>query len=92
AEPPVIVAFSAVPAEIFAGGCSVLSWNTANATSVTIDNGVGSKPASGSTTVCPGSTTTYTLTATGDGGSVTRSVMVTVTRGWGRRRAAGHRG
>ena len=55
-----------------------LYWSTTRATSAEIDNGVGSVTpvAAGSTTVYPESTTTYTLTATGPGGSATSSAEV----------------
>src|SRR5205085_9784917 len=46
-----------------------------------IDNGVGTVScADGSTAATPGSTTTYTLTATGLGGSVTKTTTVTVSQ------------
>ena len=55
-----------------------LYWSTTRATSAEIDNDVGSVTpvAAGSITVYPESTTTYTLTATGPGGSATSSVEV----------------
>ena len=43
-----------------------------------INNGVGDVTDSSSTTVSPSGTTTYTLTATNDAGSVDDSVTVTV--------------
>ncbi|QJE97510.1 LamG domain-containing protein [Luteolibacter luteus] len=52
----------------------------ADITSVSIDNGVGTVPLANGTasiTVNPAATTTYQVTATGPGGSVTRSVTVT---------------
>jgi outer membrane protein OmpA-like peptidoglycan-associated protein len=69
---------SASPSSVDAGGCSNLTWSTSNATSTSIDNGVGSVDSSGSRQVCPGSTTTYTLTATGAGGSRTSSATVSI--------------
>jgi hypothetical protein len=45
---------------------------------VSIDQGIGSVSASGSQTVSPTSTTTYTLTATNAGGTVTASCTVTI--------------
>jgi PKD repeat protein len=77
-QPAPTISFSASPGNISAGQSSTLIWNTTNATSVTIDNGVGSKPVSGSATVSPGATTTYTLTATGPGGTLTSQATVTV--------------
>jgi hypothetical protein len=49
-----------------------------NATSVTIDNGVGPQPLNGSTSVVPITTTTYTLTAVGPGGTSTAQATVAV--------------
>src|ERR1043166_3310302 len=62
------ISFSANPDDIATGQTSTLVWNTTDATSVTIDNGVGSQPVSGSVVVQPTLTTTYTLTATGPRG------------------------
>jgi uncharacterized repeat protein (TIGR02543 family) len=75
---PIITFFSAVPSTITAGESSTLSWSVTDATSVTIDNGVGTVALSGSTTVSPVTTTTYTLTATNTAGSVTATTTVTV--------------
>jgi hypothetical protein len=77
-SPAPTATFSAAPASITTGQSSTLTWSTTNATSVSIDNGVGSKPASGTANVSPTTTTTYTLTATGAGGTITRSATVTV--------------
>ncbi len=73
-----INSFAADPASIAEGGSSTLSWQTTNATTVTISQGVGTVPGAGSTTVSPAQTTTYTLTAGGDGGPVTSTVTVAV--------------
>src|SRR3954454_19384583 len=62
-SPAPTATFSAAPTSILAGQSSTLTWSTTNATTVSIDNGVGSKPVSGSASVSPASTTTYTLTA-----------------------------
>jgi len=70
--------FSANPTTIPQGGSSTLSWSTTNATSVSINNGIGPVAASGSLAVQPAATTTYTLTATGLGGTATPSTTVTV--------------
>ncbi len=69
---------SAHPTNIQQGSASVLSWTTNNATSVSINNGIGSVSTSGSRTVVPNQTTTYTLTATGPGGTVNCYATVTV--------------
>ena len=74
-----ILFFNADPNAIGLGEISTLSWQTANAVTVAIDNGVGDVDAEGSTEVSPAVTTTYTLTATGsDGVAVTAQVVVTV--------------
>jgi hypothetical protein len=75
---PIINSFSADPLTIAAGDNSALSWSVTDATSVTIDNGVGTVALSGATTVSPATTTIYTLTATNTAGSVTSSVTVAV--------------
>jgi hypothetical protein len=72
--------FSALPTSITAGQSSTLTWTSTNATSVSIDNGLGPQALSGSTSVSPASTTTYTLTATGPGGTTTKTATVTVTQ------------
>ena len=78
----VVGSFSATPSTITAGGKSSLSWTTNDATSASIDQGVGSvTPVSGgSVSVSPTATTTYTLTASGSGGNCSDSVTVTVTQ------------
>jgi hypothetical protein len=78
-QPPVINFFTATPATVTAGQTSsTLSWSVSNATSISIDNGLG--PQSGTTAaVSPAATTTYTLTATNAAGSVTAQATVTVT-------------
>ena len=75
---PIINSFSAVPSTITAGESSTLSWSVTDASSVTIDNGVGSVALTGTTAVNPTTTTTYILTATNTAGSVTATTTVTV--------------
>jgi hypothetical protein len=89
ALPPIITRFEAGQPSITAGQSSTLRWDTFNATSVTIDNGLGAQGVGGSVTITPMVTTTYTLTATVNGGTVTAKTTVTVL-GVGRRRAAPH--
>lgn len=62
----------------YGGGDVTLSWATTNATSVSINNGVGTVSADGSKTVFVPSTRTFTLTAVGTGGNDTCTVTVTV--------------
>ena len=75
---PVVSSFAANPSSIDPGQSSTLSWSTINATSASIDNGVGAAPIGGSVSVSPRQTTTYALTATGPGGSATATATVTV--------------
>ncbi|HEY6309003.1 MAG TPA: peptidoglycan-associated lipoprotein Pal [Candidatus Angelobacter sp.] len=68
---------SASPNVIQQGQSTQLTWQTTNATDITIA-GLGTVEASGSRSVAPGSSTTYTLTAKGAGGSQDASARVTV--------------
>lgn len=74
---PTIDSFSASPSSIIRGQSTTLSWTTTLASSVSII-GLGTFPVDGSTTVSPNETTTYTLSATGFGITVTSSRTVTV--------------
>jgi len=76
---PIINSFSANPSTITVGESSTLSWSVTDATSVTIDQSIGSVALISTMTVSPATTTTYTLTATNTAGSVTASVQVVVT-------------
>ena len=78
AGPPTVTSFGASPASITSGQSSTLSWAVSNATSVTIDQGIGNVAASGSLAVSPAATTTYTLTAANGAGSTTAQTTVTV--------------
>jgi len=75
---PVIEHFTASPGSITPGGSSTLSWSTKNATNVTINQGVGTVSATGTTDVSPLETTTYTLTATNSDGKKTQSCIVSL--------------
>jgi phospholipase C len=78
---PQITSFTASPANVQAGQSATLSWSTAGATSVTISGVTGNLSASGSMSVSPAQSTSYTLVATGPGGSTNQSAFVTVTAG-----------
>src|SRR5580700_12239528 len=69
---------TASPNSIDKGQSTTLTWQTTNATDVSID-GVGAVQASGSQSVTPSDSTTYTLTAKGAGGTQTATARVTVT-------------
>ncbi|MGA2356324.1 MAG: peptidoglycan-associated lipoprotein Pal [Terriglobales bacterium] len=68
---------AANPSVVEAGQSSTLTWQTTNATEITIA-GVGTLPASGSRSVTPNTSTTYSLTAKGPGGTGDASARVTV--------------
>jgi peptidoglycan-associated lipoprotein len=68
---------TATPAVISAGDQVVLSWRTADATTISID-GIGDVPSSGVRTVTPTSSTSYHLVATGPGGTTDATARVTV--------------
>ncbi len=79
---PVIASIDASPATITAGQSTTLSWGKVdNATSAVIDQGIGGVATPGNVSVKPDKTTTYTLTATGCGGTVTKQVTITVNPG-----------
>jgi hypothetical protein len=73
------VALSASPASVQPGQPVTLTWSSTNATSITLEPSLGRVAAQGSTTVKPSQSTTYTVTATGPGGSVQASAQVTIT-------------
>lgn len=75
---PLITNFSQNPVNIIIGKYSTLQWTVINATSISIDQSIGAVEASGSRLVSPTSSTTYTLTASSDNGTATRSVSVFV--------------
>lgn len=77
---PVIASFGASPTDITSGQSSTLSWSLSGASTVTIDNGVGSQSnaSSGSVSVFPTQTTTYALTAANYVGTTTAQTTVTV--------------
>jgi OmpA-OmpF porin, OOP family len=77
--PAPTVSLTAVPNSIDEGKCTTLTWTATNATSVSIDPGVGSVGPSGSKEVCPTSTTRYTITVNGPGGTRSDSANVGVT-------------
>src|ERR1700677_4118756 len=74
-----INSFTAEPRSIERGQSATLRWSIANATDMSIDQGLGAITANGNRQVFPSATTTYTLTARSAGGSDTRSVTVEVT-------------
>jgi hypothetical protein len=74
---PRIVSFAANPATIDFGQSSTLSWVVENATSVSVST-IGTVGLTGSHSVSPASTATYTITASNANGSVNSSTVLTV--------------
>jgi peptidoglycan-associated lipoprotein len=68
----------ASPTTINKGDASTLSWSSTNATQLTISPEVGAVAPEGSTKVTPADSTTYTISASGPGGSADSTVRVTV--------------
>ncbi len=68
---------TATPTVISAGDQVVLSWRTANATTISID-GLGDVPSAGVRTVTPTASTSYHLVAAGAGGTADATARVTV--------------
>jgi peptidoglycan-associated lipoprotein len=68
---------TANPNTIDKGQTTTLTWQTTNATDVSI-GGIGAVPANGSQVATPADSTTYTLTAKGDGGTQQATARVTV--------------
>lgn len=77
-QPVQILSFSVSASQIEQGQSATLHWQTANATEVSINNGIAQVDNSGQTTVRPTSSTTYVLTAKGSNGTQQRSVNIVV--------------
>ncbi|MDX1583354.1 MAG: hypothetical protein R3338_07100 [Thermoanaerobaculia bacterium] len=75
---PTIDSFAALPPTTTPNIPVTLVWSTTNASSVTIEPGVGSELPDGAVAVNPAETTTYTLTATGESGNVSQQLTVSV--------------
>lgn len=76
---PIINTFNANPITIDFGNSTTLSWEVSGADTVSIDQGIGIVTASGTINITPSTTTTYTLTATGNSSAITTAgVKVTV--------------
>jgi len=81
ASAPVIGSFNASPGIIASGSSSTRSWNISGAATATIDQGIGNVALTGTRVVSPGATTTYTLTASNEVGSVTAVAQIIVSAG-----------
>jgi peptidoglycan-associated lipoprotein len=72
------VSISADPTTINKGESAKLTWTTTDATNVSITPEVGAVTPQGSTTVTPAGSTTYSITASGPGGSADSNIRVSV--------------
>jgi len=79
APPPIpTVTLTAEPNSIQSGNSATLSWTSQDATDLDLQPGVGKVNATGSTSVTPKDSTSFTLTVTGPGGSQTATARVSV--------------
>src|SRR5271154_3347120 len=78
AAPAPTASIAVTPNSIQAGQSASLTWQTTNATDVSID-GIGAVQANGSQSVTPSDSTTYHLTAKGAGGTQDATARITVT-------------
>jgi len=77
--PPAVTSFTASASSVDPGTPVTLNWNVIDASTITINNGIGTVSSSGSVVVNPTTTTTYTITAQNSGGKqATAGVTVTV--------------
>ena len=72
------VTLSAEPSSIERGKSATLKWSSTNATSATLNQGIGAVPPSGSREVFPTQSTSYEIIAKGAGGEAMASVRVEV--------------
>jgi hypothetical protein len=77
-ELPLIQSFTVSPDSITSGQQAQLSWNVIGASTVKLSPGIGNVDASGTTTVNPATTTTYTLTAENNAGTRTSDVTLNI--------------
>jgi len=77
APPAPTASLSVNPSSIQQGQSATLTWQTSNATDVSID-GIGAVQPNGSQAVTPADSTTYHLTAKGSGGSQEATARITV--------------
>ena len=75
---PEITSFTVNPEEIEIGQSSQLQWIVKNATSVRINNGIGIVNLTGTYTITPTDSTTYTLTAESSTKTITATTRITV--------------
>lgn len=75
---PDIGLFTVDPPNIEKGQSATLRWSVSGATDMNIDHGIGAVQSSGTRTVSPDRSTTYTLSVTGPGGTSTMSATLDV--------------
>ncbi|MFA5888724.1 MAG: metallophosphoesterase [Candidatus Paceibacterota bacterium] len=76
------VNLSVSPSSIVPGSSSIITWSSNNATSCTSSGAwTGTRAISGSQTVSPTVTSTYTISCSGTGGTKSQSVQLTVSTG-----------
>jgi peptidoglycan-associated lipoprotein len=80
AAPPAspTVSLQASPMVIQRGDTVTLTWSSTNATALSLSPGIGNVAAQGTQRVTPQDSTSYTLSATGPGGSADANVRITV--------------
>jgi TPR repeat protein len=78
AAAPVIARFLAEPKSVEAGAQAMLNWEVSGATEVAIEPGIGKRPPADHAPVKPQKSTTYILTATNAGGTVSGETFVEV--------------
>jgi OOP family OmpA-OmpF porin len=71
-------ALTVTPATVVKGQSATLNWTSQNASSCTIQPGVGPVPPQGARAIIPGDSTSYNLTCSGAGGTVASAAGVTV--------------
>jgi len=75
---PLITLFTANPPSITAGGSTLLTWEVSNADTVEITPDIGAVSASGTHTVSPDRTTSYTLTAANSHGTMSTHLTISL--------------
>ena len=76
--PPSIDTFTASPSTLVLGNTFQLNWSVSGTVNSVNITDVGNVGTSGSATILPGGDITYTITATGPGGTVAKSVAIDV--------------
>jgi peptidoglycan-associated lipoprotein len=76
--PAPTITLRAQPSSIDRGGSTTLQWEARNAATVTITPELGSVAVTGTRSVTPASSVTYTASATGPGGTATDTARITV--------------